>query len=83
MVMVAFVPSPGTMAGVQLEAVFQLPLAAAAQEVCAALRSAKSKINVAGTNKCANFGKDRWKIVSKKFINAVFTEYACISMPWV
>ncbi len=46
----ALVPAPGTTAGVQPAAVFQLPLAAAAQEVCAELRSAKIKINAIGTS---------------------------------
>jgi hypothetical protein len=35
--MVALVPTPGTTAGDQLLAVFQLPLAAKAQDVCARL----------------------------------------------
>jgi hypothetical protein len=37
--MEALVPTPGTTAGDQLAAVFQLPLAAAAQDVCARLVS--------------------------------------------
>jgi hypothetical protein len=35
--METFVPTPGTNAGVQLEAVFQLPAAADAQTVCASV----------------------------------------------
>jgi hypothetical protein len=42
--MTALVVSTGTIAGVQLLAVFQLPLEAAAQEVCARLAGQKPKM---------------------------------------
>jgi hypothetical protein len=42
------VPTPGTAAGDQLPAVFQFPLAAAAQEVCA--RTAVGKLNASNAS---------------------------------
>ena len=70
--MLALVPWAGTTAGVQLVAVFQLPLEAANQEVCAALRPAKIRITATGTSNCETFGKDLRNIVfSNKNINAV------------
>jgi hypothetical protein len=41
MAIVALVPTPGTTAGDQLAAVFQLPLAADVQEVCASAQRAR------------------------------------------
>ena len=79
--MLALVPSAGTTAGVQLAAVFQLPLAADAQEVCAALRPAKIRISATGTSNCAALGKKLRNIVSKKIINAIFAEAGRISSP--
>jgi hypothetical protein len=60
--MTALVVSTGTLAGVQLAAVFQLPLAADAHDVCAGLRWAKSKTIATDEKNFASLGKRRRNI---------------------
>ena len=49
--MKALVPTPGTVAGVQLEAVFQFPLLADPQEVCASVLNIPKQANKTATNR--------------------------------